>query len=187
MELGGAVLHPLPTARQCSRHAHRGQGVENCAGGERTLYRVFERKLLRREPTENCEGSVTNDDTTGQTGVSQPWLIRRRHHDADRSIRTIRARSSSRPEGHRPSSTGRIYDSNPVPVIIEARPSNTGGDHIRVSRRRNPTLHGGAPVGLRCAIPTCPEARARASGRVEAAMNRWTPNTRPAHARRDDR
>jgi hypothetical protein len=34
---------------------------------------------------------VTSDDTTGQTGVSRTWKVRRRQYDADRSIRTMRA------------------------------------------------------------------------------------------------
>jgi hypothetical protein len=42
-------------------------------------------------PTDDCEGFVTSDDTTGQTGVSRTWEVRRRLYDADRSIRTIRA------------------------------------------------------------------------------------------------
>ncbi len=37
-------------------------------------------------------GSVTSDGITGQTGVSRILLIRRRPYDADRSIRTKRAK-----------------------------------------------------------------------------------------------
>ena len=39
----------------------------------------------------NCEGTGTSDDKTGQTGASKTWLIRRRQHHADRSIRSMRA------------------------------------------------------------------------------------------------
>ena len=42
----------------------------------------------RTNPPLNCEGTVTNDGTTGQTGVSKTWPIRRRENlNADRSIK----------------------------------------------------------------------------------------------------
>ena len=67
----------------------------------------------------NCEGTGTSDDKTGQTGASKTWLIRRRLHNADRSIRSVRAHLIEASKGRAPSSTGRIYDRNPVPVTLK--------------------------------------------------------------------
>ena len=74
---------------------------------------------------------MTNDDTTGQTGASKTWRV-------PGSAKTVLLKrmicahfTEARGITPRPS-TGRIYGSNPVPVIERTKPCKTGGDHIRV-------------------------------------------------------
>ena len=77
---------------------------------------------------------MANDDITGQTGVlktcSSRWL-----HRKPLRRKGQYARIPSRPGSITLPATGRIYGSNPVPVIHDTTLCNPGGDHIRDDER----------------------------------------------------
>ena len=77
----GEVLHPLSTAAP----------ADMARGAVDKGWRTSPWQHQRANPPRNCEGTATSDDNTGHTGASKTWLIRRRQHHADRSIRTMRA------------------------------------------------------------------------------------------------
>ena len=100
MNARAADIHPLPTAapvfeaRAAVDKAWISAPPAATALGTQPLQDPTTVPLTMNSAADqprNCEGTATSDDNTGQTGASKTWLIRRRQHHADRSIRSMRA------------------------------------------------------------------------------------------------
>ena len=106
MNAPAADIHPLPTAapvfeaRAAVDKAWISAPPATTALGAQRLQDPTPTMNSAVHPPRNCEGTVTSDDKTGQTGASKTWLIRRRHHHADRSIRSMRAHLIEASKGH---------------------------------------------------------------------------------------